>query len=148
MNDFLGCEALIIERLKNKASGVKAVLSAADLADVAEKQQTTPALHVISGGWKPTAVKPGSGGMLSAEFEQIWLVVVAVRNVRSAKTGTDARAEAGPILAATLKALLGWRPSNEFQPFKPAPAPKPGFSAGYGYFPLAFTTKTVVAGEP
>lgn len=139
---FLDAEKRLIRRLEAKVKPhVRAVLSAADLAGVQESEQITPALHVILQGYRPTR-EQGSG--LIQEIEQTWLVVAAVRNVRGIP---DAREDAGPILDAVLRALLGWRPDAGWTPFQLAAAPRPGFSRGFLYFPLAFTTKIVARGD-
>ncbi|MEW6490766.1 MAG: hypothetical protein AB1578_22995 [Thermodesulfobacteriota bacterium] len=145
MQNYLSAEALIVARLQSKVAGVKAVLSAADLDGVAESAQVTPAVHVVFGGYRPTQER--DEGRVQ-ESEQVWIAVVAVRNLRTPKTGEHARETAGELCADVLAALQGWRPSAEHQPLKLAPGPRPGFSKGYGYFPLAFTTRVVTRGQP
>ena len=143
--DYLGAEPLLLERLREQVEGVRAVLSAADLAGVAESKQPTPALHVLYGGYTPGEQLKGSQGRVQASHQR-WVVVVAVRNLRTPHTGEDARGEAGPLLSAVLEALQGWRPSAEHTPLELAAGPAPGFSKGYGYFPLAFATRVVTRG--
>jgi len=138
--NYLGAEPLLIARLQAQVPGVKAVLSAADLAGVAESKQQTPALHVLFRGYRPTRT---SGEGRVQETEQTWQVVVAVKNLRSPQTGEHAREEAGPLLAAVLAALQGWRPSAEHTPLTLAAGAAPGFSRGYAYFPVAFGTNVV-----
>lgn len=146
MTNYLSAEAFIIARLREKApEAVKAVLSAADLAGVAESKQVTPALHVLFHGYRPTRAVEGSRGAIQ-ETEQTWVVVTAVRNLRTPKTGEHAREEAGPILSAVLAALQGWQPSPKHTPLELAGGPRAGFTGGYGYFPLAFTTRVVTRG--
>ncbi len=120
------------------------MLSAADLEGVAESAQVTPAVHVVFGGYRPTKA---SHDDRVVETEQTWQVVVAVKNLRSAKTGEHARETAGELCADVLAALQGWRPSPEHQPLSLAPGPRPGFSKGFAYFPLAFTTRVVARGS-
>ena len=145
MENFLGAEALLIARLKVKVTGVREVLAAADLAGVAEAKQVTPALHVLFGGYRPT--KASVDGRVQ-QTEQRWQVVVAVKNLRTPKTGEHAREEAGPLLLAVLEVLQGWRPSDEYTPFTLAAGAAPGFSRGYGYYPLAFTTLVTTRANP
>lgn len=147
MTDYLAAEALLLARLSDQVPGVKAVLAAADLEGVEEAKQVTPALHLVFGGYRPLRQGQGAGGRL-VETEQTWWVVVAVKNLRTAKTGTDARAEAGPLLAAVLGALLGWKPSPDHAPLELAPAPRGGFSKGFGYYPLAFVTRVIMRCNP
>ncbi len=144
LTNYLAAEQLIIDRLRaNTTVPERHVLSAADLANVAEATQPTPALHVIFTGYAPTQEK---GDGLIQQTEQTWTVIVVVRNVREAATGTPARRDAGGYLAEVLAALQGWKPSAEHTAMKLAPAPAPGYSSGYGYFPLAFTTRTTSKG--
>lgn len=145
MENFLSAEPLIVARLEAKVPGVK-VFSAADLAGVAEAKQTTPALHVLFSGYRPTRQQEGSHGRIQ-EGEQTWFVVAAVRNLRSPQTGEHAREEAGPVLATVLAALQGWKPSTGHGPLELAPGARAGFKNGFGYFPLAFTTKVVTRGD-
>lgn len=145
MENYLSAEPLLIARLREKVSDVKGVLSAADLAGVAESAQQTPALHVVFGGYRPTRSVDGSRGAIQ-ETEQTWWVVAAVKNLRSPQTGENAREQAGPILSAVLAALQGWQPTAKHTPLELAAGPRPGFSKGYGYFPLAFVTRVVTRG--
>jgi hypothetical protein len=145
VTNYLSAEALLLDRLRATVTGARAVLSAADLAGVEESQQQTPAVHVVLGGYRPTRV---SGEGRVQETEQSWRVVVAVRNLRSPQTGEHAREDAGPVLAQVLEALQGWRPSAEHTPLALAAGPAPGFSRGYGYFPLTFTTQVVTRATP
>lgn len=110
------------------------VLTAADLAGVQESGQHVPAVHVVYGG---CGIKDSQGRV---EITENWLTVVAVRNVKTARSGEDARADAGPILDALFMALLGWQ-STGVKPLLPITPPRPGFKAGFGYFPLAWSAR-------
>ena len=142
---FLDLEGKLLDRLKEKVTTARAFLSSADLQGVAETEQITPAVHVVFDGITPTR-EQGEGAV--QEFEQRWVVVAAVRNLREARTGAGVREDASPIIDEVLGALLGWRPLLELSPLKAAVSPKPAFFAGFGYFPFAFTTRVVARGNP
>lgn len=144
MDNYLIAEQLIVDRLRSRLSSNIKVLSAADLVGVSENAQATPAVHVIYDGYRPTQV---TGNGRKQETEQTWLTVIAVRNVRDTRAATATREDAGPIMLDCLKALQGWKLSDEHSSLELAGAPKAGYSAGFGYFPLAFTTRIVTEGE-
>lgn len=136
MDNHLALEPLLIARLKEQVTGFRDVLGMADLAAMQEASQITPAAHVIYQG--DTFPAKDGGGKHSTLVEQTWLVVVAVRNVRDTIGGAAARVEAGELITQTLKALSNWRPEPELRPLVLVNPPKPGFNAGFAYFPLAF----------
>jgi hypothetical protein len=118
--------ALQVPRLK--------VLTRADLAGIKAASQPAPAVHVVYDG-------PGfSADGNSVEITERWFTVVVVRNLRSTASGEDARADAGPILDALFNALYGWQPTG-VKPLLPVTPPRPGFDAGMGYFPLAWSAR-------
>lgn len=144
ISDYLAAEPLLIARLRAAVAGFRAVLGAADLDGVAEGAQTVPAAHVIYDGDALPGGDASRGGAGAAQMvAQRWLVVVAVRNVRQAATGDGARGEAGPLISQTLAALSGWQPSPSFRPLRRVAGPRPGYNAGFGYFPLLFEAQLV-----
>lgn len=143
--NHLALEALLIARLKSAVPDFRDVLGMADLAAMQESSQTAPAAHVIyQGDSIPSGSSAGQG--TAQVVVQSWLVVVAVRNARDTRGGTDARAEAGVLLTDTIKALSGWQAAPEFRPMVRVNAPRPGFNAGFAYFPLAFEARFVTKG--
>lgn len=134
--DHLALEPLLIARLKAEVPGFRDVLCAADLASIQESSQSTPAAHVVldSDGFPDT-----ESGKKMTRIEQVWVVMVTVRNVRDTLGGADTRKDAGPLIKAVHKALSGWHPSPEDKPLvRVKPPYKSGFNAGFGYFPMAF----------
>ena len=140
--NYLSAEGLIIARLKARLPAVRAVLSAADLVGVEERSQITPALHVLYDG---DTVQESPGRAQSVG--QRWLVIVAVRNVRDQMGGSAARADAGALLTQVIQALQYWAPSPQHGKLMRANAPK-AHQGEYSYFPLAFVTDIVSAGDP
>ena len=143
-NNFLEPEAHIVARLKEALTGVKPavhVLTAADLAKVKEENQPTPAVHVVWNGFRVLQAREDGA---AARLDHTWLVVAAVRNVRTLQSGQDARVAAGELAARAGAALMGYRPPNVAGPMRLAPAPGSGISAaGFMYLPLAFLVETV-----
>ena len=145
MDNYLSAESLIVDRLKALVPEFGPnVFSAADMEGVSEASQNTPAAHVLYYGDR---VVEGQGRSSTGEVQcvdQVWYVVLAVRNVRDQITGQATRAEAGPLLKKTLKALQGWAPSVEHGPMKRSNGAAPGFKAGYIYIPLCFSTRITI----
>jgi hypothetical protein len=72
---------------------------------------------------------------------------VVVRNVRGIRSGQANREEAGPLLTTVFRALTGHRLATDMRALHPAPPPRPGYSKGYGYYPLTWTQKLQLRGE-
>ncbi|MCP4695795.1 MAG: hypothetical protein GY862_02940 [Gammaproteobacteria bacterium] len=137
-------EELIVERLKTEVPGFADVFPSEGVADAIKSTLRTPAAHVIYMGYQPVQnVDQGK----KQEIETYWLIVVAVRNVRTRKTGEAGRKEADPLISAVFDALLGHCLDPMLTPLKLEPAPHADFSAEFGYFPLKFSTRIIVKGK-
>lgn len=144
MEHLLVAERLIHCRLEERLPQEVAIMSAADLVGVSAQAQITPAIHILYDGYSiADEIADGAITMI----EQRWLVVVAVRNVRDNASGQATREDAGPLLSLVLSALLGWRPSTEHSALKLGVAPAPVYDAGFGYFPLTFSTRLTARGD-
>lgn len=145
MEGFYDAESLIVQRLEAKVNAK--IYTAAELAELDERKQKTPAVHVINGGFGPTQAR---GDGVVQEIEHTWWLVVADKNATQSASGTGSkvRSQVGPLIKQTIEAMIGWRPNNEHRAFRMAESPQPAYSAGYGYFPLAFTTRTQHRGNP
>lgn len=132
---FMSIEPLLVARIGQtvKVPSLK-VITASELAGVKENAQPVPAVHVIYDGFTVHEDK----GLV--EIVERWLTVVAVRNLKTARSGEDVRQDAGQILAALFESLLGWQ-ADGVKPLLPTNPPRPGFNAGYGYFPLAWSAR-------
>lgn len=125
---------LIVQRLKDECPSAKQnIFDTADLAGVKDKDQLTPALHVVLYDYDPTDVMDGEG-----VWDEIYLVIVVVKNVANRDRVAAQRAEAKNLLREALVALGGWKPSSSSLPLKNTKGPRPYFSATHAYFPLAF----------
>ncbi|MFA7269837.1 MAG: hypothetical protein WC073_10875 [Sterolibacterium sp.] len=135
MIGMLAIEPLLVERIRQEVivPGLKVVTSA-EMVGVKENSQPVPAVHVVYDG----PVMRVEKGLV--EIIERWITVVAVRNLRSTRSGEDARQDAGPILDAVFSALLGWQPVG-VKPLLPSNPPRPYFNAGYAYFPLAWEAR-------
>jgi len=124
---------LIVQRLKDECPAAKQnVFDTTDLAGVKDKDQLTPALHVVLYDYDPTDVVDGEG-----LWDEIYLVIAVVKNVGRDRVAAQ-RAEAKNLLLETLIALCGWKPSTSAFPLKLIKGPRPYFSLTHAYFPLAF----------
>ena len=130
-------------RLKAKCQAAgDNIFTTEDLAGVKEKGQVTPALHVVLHSYRPLSDDDGSG----SRWQEVWLVVAVVKNVRQ-NAGTGAiRNAAAALLAEAVAALDGWRCPGALGLVRAIDPPAPLITDGFGYFPLAFAVQTVTAG--
>lgn len=143
-------EAALVDRLtavvKTERELVQMVYAHQDYADVAEVNMVTPSLAVIYNGYTPGG-QPGDKPVPVQSIALGFIVVVNVASALQTDRGDGVRLEASPIIDAVLEALLGWRPIPKFQPLKLEPAPGAAVSdAGFGYYPLAFSTTATYRG--
>lgn len=142
MNDYFVAEKPIVDRLKVEVPEVNGrVFTLSNIEQVTEEQQTTPALHVLHGG--DIIGKSSSDGQAQT-FDQIWIVVVAVKNAKAQKSGELLREIAGPIIFKLLRALQGFQPDISCAPLHRMESAEPEYKSGFAFFPYAFTTKIVI----
>lgn len=140
-NNFLALELSLVERVKQAVAGMSPavhVLTAADLADVKESAQRTPAVHIIYGGYS-VAEDLATAWRLA----HTWYAVVVVRNVAAQRTGAAARAAAGPLLAQVMGALAGCSLPGATRSLAMVTPPRAEYRAGVQYLPSAFTAETI-----
>ena len=141
-NNFMQLEQQLVELVKAAVAGntpAVHVLTAADLADVKEQLQRTPAVHVIHGGFK--VLDSRSDGRM-ARLEHTWLLVAVVGTAHRIESGATARVEAGALLAQTLQAVMGRQLAGCNGPLLPAASPRAWSGAGFHYIPVAVTAET------
>jgi hypothetical protein len=144
--DFLEAQELIIARLQDATLniGFKAVLGSADIQAVLETQQIVPAAHVLSQGYQAAG---NAGRGKGARLNQAWQIIVAAKNVRSIKSTETASQDAGPFVTKVIQALAGWKPStNHGEMQLITPGGVPGYSQGFIYIPVGFTTEIAIIG--
>lgn len=140
-NDWMALEPHLVELLKAAVRDMRPavhVLTAAELADVKERAQLTPAVHVIYGGYRIT-----DGARTAWELEHTWFAVAAVRNVADARSGQAARLKAGTLAARVLEALASAEVPGATRPLEPATPPSARYAGGYQYIPVAVKAATV-----
>ncbi len=125
---------------------LKASLSVPVLqADSIERlPKNTPTAVVIL----PSGIEPDEQRRNQVALQEQVVVVVQTRNASTQLAGSASRQDAGPLLTAVIKALLGWTPDDaKYEPLVMLSAPGPEHDGGIGYYPLAFATRYVVTGE-
>ena len=105
-DSYYTAEAAIISRIHAQAPQVKTVTGIHQETKADSATGPLPAVVVSCGGHEPK----GHAG-IRALVSQRWEItlVVAAPNDRS---GAKARAEAGPLIIAVIRALAGWRPAS------------------------------------
>lgn len=152
ITDYLQAGALIAARIQSAAPNIKRVAPLGNLYALLEGEPDRMAQHIA--GQLPAVFvgfdgeQPGdsAGDDFTHVAEQSWLVVLAVGNYRNADTAQGVTADAGPLLSALLQALTGHKLSTDFTVLRRQAAPRPGYLAGVGFFPLRFSTSLVVEG--
>lgn len=139
-NAFMALEPRLVELLKRALEGASPavhVLTAAELADVQESKQLTPAVHVVYGGYR-IAQDIGSAWRL----EHTWYAVTVVRNVAQIRSGAPGRQEAGVIATAVALALADAQVDGAAERLTLITPPAPSHSAPYTYLPTAIQAVT------
>ena len=138
VDDYLFIEPLLVERINAEVPGLKAVLTATEMAEILETRQITPAVHVVYlGDGKP------AGPAKATRVTQMWAAVVAVHHADPKGDGAGARRIAGPLIAKLLRALSGWVPHPIVTPLERSTPIPSRFSNGYGYYPFVFRAQFV-----
>lgn len=140
-NNFLALESQLVARVQLAVAGLSPavhVLTAADLADVKESAQRTPAVHIIYGGYSIAE------DLVTAwRLAHTWYAVVVVRNVAAQRNGAAARASAGPLLAQVMGTLAGCSLPGAIRPLTLLTPPRAEYRAGVQYLPTAFSAETI-----
>lgn len=137
LENWLALEPLLIERIKSVVDVGVRVAGVQDIAEVNEETLGDQAVLVVYDGDHPG----GSAGAGDASIDfQRWLVVITVRHAAQGDGGAGKRSRAGKLISKVKRALSGWDPSADFGELTKIPAPRPGYSAAFGYFPLAYET--------
>lgn len=140
-NNFLALEDPLVALLVQAVAGISPavhVLTAADLADVKESAQRTPAVHVIYGGYSVAEDQ-----VTAWRLVHTWYAVVVVKHVGTQRTGSAARATGGPLLARVMGALAGARVPGTTRPLELITPPSGEYRAGVQYLPSAYLAETI-----
>lgn len=133
-------EDAIVDRLEEALGDEVRVLRAADLAEVKDRSQVAPAVHVIYGGYEP--VSDVDGGSVQY-LETRWIIVVVSKHARGS---VEARSRIDGWIDKVFTSLAGWRPGAAQRRMRLRTAPSPVYQTGLAFFPLAFTTRTTLRG--
>lgn len=147
---FLDPGQPIVTRLRTcfaAAEQLVDVYTAVDGGAIVDVPLTQPAIYVIFDGYQPSQ-EQGNG--VVQQITQVWAAIVKVRHTAGVNLddGAPMHAEASPVIDVVLRALCGWRPCVGFDPLRMETGEGPKLMSGYAYYPLFFSTRTVVRGEP
>ncbi|MBF0614225.1 MAG: hypothetical protein G8237_04925 [Magnetococcales bacterium] len=141
MTDLLAAEPLILDRLRDRVALARQVHGARTFKAIPARTGAMPALYLIADGFQPL-MRAGC----EQAVEQVWLVVVAVRNLHDAEGGQGERREAGPLLFQVCQALIGWQPVPELGAMHLIASPGSVFSDEQALFSLRFAMRFVLCG--
>ncbi|MBX3655698.1 MAG: hypothetical protein KF686_16065 [Ramlibacter sp.] len=130
--------ALLTDAFQDYTSPAVQVFTTADLDGVKESAQHVPAVHLVYRGY---AVAEVMGQR--ARLRHTWLVIAAARNVGRVRSGAAARAQAGPLLATAMAAVMGKQLQGASTPLVPVQPPPAHYQAGYIYLPSAWSHESI-----
>jgi len=151
IDDYLAAGRLIGDRIAAECKSVRRVQPLGNLYALLDEEPQRLAqflngqLPAVFVGFDGEAIGDSAGDGIAHVAEQRWLVVLAVGNYRAADTAQGVTDEAGPLLSSLVEALTGWQPDGFTELHRQA-APRPGYLAGVGFFPLVFSTDLFVEG--
>lgn len=129
-DDYFIAEDVLAEHLA-QVVGIKRVYKSREVADLSERSQGTPCIHLIYHG--DTLPDTSNGGALM-QIKQTWLVVLASKTTQKNQgelLTNIIQALAGKTLETAQGSMGVWQRVNT--PIKPS------FNKGFSYYPLAFT---------
>jgi hypothetical protein len=138
--DFMALEPRLVALLKTAVAGMSPavhVLTAADLGDVAEARQLTPAVHLVYGGYR---IEQDIG--TAWRLQHTWYAVAVVKNAAQVKSGAAGRQNAGQLAATVALALAGAVVLGAADTLTLITPPSPSYAAPYTYFPTAIQAVT------
>lgn len=141
MSDYFHIGGQIATRLQETIPALLTVRTAAALDEIADLSPNPPAAIVIWDG--DSIIQTPSRRGYEVLIDQRWLVVLAIRAGREAASGTGVISAVSPLMSEVMKNLLGWLP-DDCRQFHRIESPKPGYSAGLGYFPIGFSAQIVL----
>ncbi|WP_025122424.1 MULTISPECIES: hypothetical protein [unclassified Serratia (in: enterobacteria)] len=147
ITDYLFCEPLIVERLREQIPDLVEVTNAGRLAAIDTDNPFCPSVYVIYMG---DVISPGptaTGGVQAQaqSVTQLWATVLTVYIADGRGIGQGVNTEAGPLMSKIIEALSGWAPDNKLcKPLSRAAMSLPvDYEGGYGYFPMVFQTQLI-----
>ncbi|SSG51976.1 Uncharacterised protein [Klebsiella pneumoniae] len=142
VTDYLFCEPLLINRLREQVPDFVEVTGVAGLSQMNDDNPICPMAYVMYlGDTVNTSTAATGGSMARLQFvTQLWAVVICVYFADGRGLGADISSEAGPLIKKTVDALAGWKPDGDIaraltRSSQTLPAQ---YEDGYGYYPLVF----------
>lgn len=143
VEDYLFCEPLLIEKLRNDIPELVDVCGAADLDSLDNEDPTCPCAYVIyAGDMTPTNPAATGGIGRSAQFvTQLWSVVLCVYLPDGRGIGNGVSKIAGKLISKISRSLRGFVPDPKCckSMYKHSTPVIPDYgSDGYCYYTLTF----------
>lgn len=146
MGAFFALEPLLIDRLSSKVTQARQIMSLADYAEARDGKLSNqlPALLVLFGGHRIADQRADA-----VKIRQTWVVVAIGKSVRQgADKAQQARESISDMVDSMVAALLGWRPSSDFEAMSMVDSGfQPDFDGHSIYVPIGFSTSLVLKGE-
>ncbi len=140
-NDFMRLEAPLLALLAQATAGMSPAVrlfTAAELAQVKDAAQHTPAVHLIYSGYQ-VAEAAGTQWRLLHK----WFAVAAVRNVAAVRSGQAARRDAGQLAAIVAGCLAGAQVAGATRALELLTPPPAHYADGFQYIPVAVQAETI-----
>jgi len=122
-DNYFIAEDLLVDHLKS-TPGIHRVYKTDELANLQERSQGTPSLHVVY----QSEDYDSAGGGSYMTTKQVWMVVLAVKNTEK---------NTGKMMTDVIRKLAGQNVGGIIWKRVEANS-KPLFTKGYKYYPLAF----------
>lgn len=145
-NDFMRLEEPLLALLAQATAGMSPavrIFTAAELAQVREAAQHTPAVHLIYGGYQVA-----EGAVTQWRLLHKWYAVAAVRNVAAVRSGSAARRDAGQLAALVAGCLAGAQVPGAARPLELLTPPPAHYGDGFQYIPVAVQAETIFRKPP
>lgn len=144
-DNYLCAEQLFIDRLAQELPQLTTVVGAERAEDALEGGITCPFAIVVYAGDR---VLSGDDAVQSYGVVQVvwqrWLVEI-ITDMTGFQHNSTAREEPGQLMSQALKAVQGWRPSDEHSEVYRVQGPAPIYQKDQGVFPLLFETMVVTS---
>lgn len=138
--DALWPGPLLVARLLAQVPELREVLLIDDIDPALPPTRQYPAALVMLDSFGPQAADPQQ---LVADAQQDWVVAIAVQSV-AADLDRSMRA-VGPLASKLIKALQGWVPDGQRNPFAWRRALRVSRSPSHTYYPFVFSLQVVTA---
>lgn len=139
--DYLFCDALLTEHLREKIPDLVMVGNAAGLDQLAAGSIPAPSAWVFYLGDQVPGTPASAGGTGGRQqfVTQLWAIMVAVYFADGSGRGADITRQAGPLMSQVLEAFRGWQPTANLPRIRRSAQQLPvQYEDGYGFYPLVY----------